>query len=105
MLSQRLSSSQAIRALFRTGAFLVAVSCAGWVNAALITTIYTSTGSGADTELREEESSRRDSAQDLNTRWESPPVNLEFIVLRFDLTGVNRSIINGASLQMIANRA
>lgn len=89
---------------FKTALTLGAVLiCAVSAQAALMT-VRTSDGNGADTELREDESLQRGASQDLNTRWESPPVNLEIIALRFDLTGVNRSLISGASLEMMANR-
>ena len=72
---------------------------------ASIQTIHTSFGSGADTELREDEDMQRGGARDLNTRREDPAINLEIIALRFDVSGINRSDILSATIETISTRS
>jgi T5SS/PEP-CTERM-associated repeat protein len=78
--------------------------CSLFSQSSLGATIKTSDGNGADTELREDDMLTRGGAKDLNSRWEATPMNLEIIVLRFDLSGVDRTKIGNAQLQLTANR-
>ena len=66
--------------------------------------IKTSDGNGADTELREEESSTRGGAKDLNMRVSTSPPSLDIIALRFDLSGVDRALIKKRAIETIVNR-
>lgn len=88
------------------GTVVALALCAAWSGGGIARaqSVRTHTGNGADTELREDEDLQRGGAQDLNTRLEATPTNLEIIALRFDLTGFTPSQFVDSSLRVTVNR-
>lgn len=90
---------------WRFTAITLAIVCACiWPAVAGAQSVFTHTGNGADTELREDEDLQRGGAQDLNTRLEATPTNLELLAFRFDLTGFDPTTFVDSSLKVVVNR-